>query len=304
MSKTILGAGGYLPQRQRNLEYLTIVTDLAYSDSRAKLDIRYYRKLKSLNWRGLRWYTDTASLNEQFDLKHEHLEQLTLDYGPWVTKLNTMRHWLQTVLVDGSSAVIHKLNQNLGFHHEESKFPSLKSLTLAAFQIVIPMQLKQELKLSQLRLLSLWNCLRTGDFLKVVVETGTVLKLATFELVRSYPRLDPREAVLEDQLSNYLPQFLLSFAGLENLYLLLATEDIWPSVIDAVSHHRASLKRLVLHYNILADMRSEEWFERIARDADIPGLSPLTGFSCVPGLQFLGLSNCLRPLVSYTVLRC
>ena len=300
MSEIILGSGGYLPQHQRNLEHLTLITDWACQDSPVKVELRYYRNLKSLNWRGLRWHTDSYSVNAKFIRENEYLEELVLDYGLWATNIEIWSSWQRAVIPDNLSCIMHELNQTLGFNCQEGKFHSLKRLRLAAFLIVIPRHPKQELRLSSLRLLSLWNCPRTDSFLIAVVETATVLNLTTFELVRSHPWYHPRDTSTEDQLNNCLPQFLLSFGGLENVYLLLATEDPWPSTIVALARHQASLKRLVLHYNISANLRSHRWFERVGRDADIPGLSALTGFSCVPGLQFLGLSNCLRPPVSFT----
>jgi hypothetical protein len=92
---------------------------------------------------------------------------------------------------------------------------------------------------SQLRSLKLRDCLGTNPLLDALASSSQALRLTSFELNFTGYCIEQEDLMP-------LARFLLSFEGLEDLYLLLPergdlTEEYWHSI----THHMSTLERVV-----------------------------------------------------------
>ncbi|KAK4649720.1 uncharacterized protein QC761_0024260 [Podospora bellae-mahoneyi] len=125
-------------------------------------------------------------------------------------------------------------------------FPSLATLSLRS--VYLTKRMDRAFNISGLDALTLRQCSRSSEFLERIMAANRPLQLKTFEFMSGHGH-DNNDYDAE---TNTVNTFLLSFNGLENLYIGFARDfdedsaglhPLW----STVGHHGSTLKRLVVH---------------------------------------------------------
>lgn len=125
-------------------------------------------------------------------------------------------------------------------------FPSLVTLSLRNIDLTESMD--RAFNISGLTSLTLRQCSRSSEFFKGIMARNSPLQLKALEFLADYADRD------EDEVTNTLNHFLLSFKGLEKLYIGLIKTIYYPDSRDnfhplwsTVGYHGSTLKNLVIH---------------------------------------------------------
>ncbi|OJJ52145.1 hypothetical protein ASPSYDRAFT_95845 [Aspergillus sydowii CBS 593.65] len=137
-------------------------------------------------------------------------------------------------------------------------YPLLTLLTLS--RVSLPSALLpgvQPSPFSALQALTLRDCPNDLRFLQFLARSSTPVSLRHFEISSDYLReLRERLAFIA------IFEFLLSFRGLEYLYLKISNfPQFLPGLDDAIHHHQSTLRGLVFHERRLMAIESERIFE-------------------------------------------
>lgn len=184
-------------------------------------------------------------------------------------------------------------------------FESLHGLSLynisfkRAFSRLMPL-----FDVEKLRSLKLCDCHYPERFMTGIIRANKRLRLRTFEFVCEHNCTvdsddeDEEEEGLDE--TDVLPQFLHSFAGLENLYIAVrsVTENEIDLIPDAIAWHSSTLKTLAYHYRSYSMSNG-----RAIVDEDLPWSRCLRTFLEVVKLDALGV--CIEPstLVGFHLLQ-
>ncbi|KAK0666810.1 hypothetical protein QBC41DRAFT_325147 [Cercophora samala] len=132
-------------------------------------------------------------------------------------------------------------------------FPSLATLSLRG--IVLTKRVDRAFNLSGLRALTLRHCSQSSGFLERAMTTKSSPQLKTFEFKSDHGSGDEDyDSDSDEKETNTVNDFLLSFEGLNNLFIgfardLCGTEDsdYFHPLWSTVGHHGSTLKKLVIH---------------------------------------------------------
>ncbi|KFY04005.1 hypothetical protein V490_00029 [Pseudogymnoascus sp. VKM F-3557] len=94
--------------------------------------------------------------------------------------------------------------------------------------------------------LQLRNCPSSLELLGALLEQGITPKLKSFELVIDWDCLHHYTDFEEEQ-TEVIFRFLVSFKGLEDLFLLLTQPLEWYLIANSIVNHQSTVKRLILH---------------------------------------------------------
>jgi hypothetical protein len=134
--------------------------------------------------------------------------------------------------------VKHVLNPVSGIRSK--LFPALQKLTLFGVPLECGIEdIVSAFTMSQLQFLKLQDCLDTNQMLRFLASFPHSLRLTSFEL-------NFTGHFIEQYDITPLKEFLLSFQGLEDLFILYPREwDPQTEYWSAVSHHKSTLRRVV-----------------------------------------------------------
>lgn len=122
-----------------------------------------------------------------------------------------------------------------------------------------------------------------------MARSSTPVSLQYFEISSDYLReLGEQVAFIA------IIEFLLSFQGLEYLYLKISNfPQFLPGLDDAIHHHQSTLRGLIFHERRLMAINSEQIFEELWDDIamTLPSIPCILWKICSP----IALGLCLRP---------
>lgn len=175
----ILGLRGYLPEHQRLLESLSLVTSFC-CECRANgfhgFDLSTFTNLRALSWIGLRSGDDVDALVECLENNATHLRTLTLDLIDWEQTEYGMFDADETddripLFADRSAT-------------SRLRFPALERLSLSEVSFMTGAGMfPSTFNLTQLKELRLWNCPGTLELLRHLTDSHRALPLVSLELV-------------------------------------------------------------------------------------------------------------------------
>lgn len=245
----ILGPRGYLPEHQRSLESLALITDFSCErrgDGTNEFDLSTFITLRTLSWIGLRSGDDFDTLVECLENNATHLRNLTLDLIDWEeTELGMFD---EDELDDEINLFADRVTT------PRLRFPALERLSLSEVSFrTAAGTFASTFNFSQLKALRLWNCPGTVELLRNLTDLHRELPLVSLELV-----VDIRHA--DEPIERAVSRVLQTFSDLRDLFLSLYVWD-WAPIIDVIMNGLRSLKRLVLHGRGVDADRESEWFE-------------------------------------------
>lgn len=240
-----------------------------------------FRNLKRFSWKGLRSARDLRLLCGILRTNLERLEELCLDFidENVVRKIwEEKARWSVLDVEDQASDFFpgHVLP------HEEAgsiqPLSSLNSLFLSACRIQGPTELLiPALNIEHLQSLKLHKCPGILDLFSAVVDSAIVLKLKYLEII-SYDPPAPGDII---SLETGLCQFLESFDGLEDMYIMIYPQELNIGCWEAIAHHKSTLKRLIWH-------ETSEWYDLKVSWRNSRGLFELLGDM---QLEWFGVSD-------------
>jgi hypothetical protein len=297
----VLGDGGILPRRQKNIETIRIINDSrCYGHDYWLTD---FPKLNRLTWIPLTWRADLDALAMGLEKFAHQLTLLELDifeyerkgnegYRPYYAKSQEERNRPNYFAWD---------ILGLSLNEKRCMFRSLERLYLCGVPFYMAgMEMAHAFNWSRLRSLHLRFCRGWEGFLQQVIQSGQKINLESLTLEPS-PTLEfPGEEV------ETICSFLNSFSGLRELFLSTNEEhgtlDIWRAALN----HKATLRIFVHNQRIPAGFWGPVWdgsaepphlpfasdeFEMMRTDLANNPLSHLD-------LEFLGLTVLPGDLVS------
>ena len=200
------------------------------------IDLSGFKLIRSFQWRGLRSLDDIEAVRVCFKANSQHLQELELGFVSWTKEdgfwSTDHRRW--------TSQDILGLKAGL----QQALFPSLIKLVLSGLSFNSTLvKMACALNFSGLRTLTLRNCPGTHAMLEDTAKSSQAIRLTSLELA-----LDVNVGGQEDVV--VVSQFLGSFTGLENLFILInepnsddGVEEFW----DSVRCHASTLHRLMVH---------------------------------------------------------
>ena len=274
----ILGLRGYLPEHQRSLESLALVTDFSCEcrlDGINGFDLSTFTNLHTLSWIGLRSGDDVDALVECLENNATHLRNLTLDLIDWEQTEYGMFDADET---DDEIPLFADRRAT-----SRLRFLALQRLSLSQVSFMTGAgTFPSTFNYTQLRELRLWNCPGTLELLRHLTDSHRALPLVTLELV-----VDMQHA--DEPMESAVSRFLQTFAGLRDLFLSLYVWD-WRRIIDVIMTRLQPLKRLVFHgRGVDADVESE-WFEEGA-DRYLEWNDHLSLLFASVGCEVIGIAN-------------
>ncbi|KAL3447785.1 hypothetical protein BJX65DRAFT_90990 [Aspergillus insuetus] len=291
----VLGDGGILPRRQKNIDTIRIINDCRCHGHDYWL--AGFHKLKRLTWMPLTWKEDLDALAMGFETFAHQLTLLELDIYDYERKGGgAYRQYFPK-----SQAERDRPNyfawDIMGLFANENKciFQSLERLYLSGVPFeMAEMEMVHAFNWGRLRSLHLRFCSGWAEFLRHTMQSGREIKLRSLTLEPS-PILD-----LEGEEVNTICSFLGSFTGLRELFLSTNEEHGTLNIWKAVVNHKATLRTFVHNQRIsekfwytlwdeIGDVDppllpfTDEEFEMMRHDPESNPLSHLD-------LEFLGLS--------------
>jgi len=132
--RTILGSTAYLPEHQKRLESLSLITDGScyYSrDAQNPLDLSQFHHLREISWTGLQSKEEFDALRECLGVNAHHLKSLSLHLGDWeMAAFWFVDPW--KFIEDGIDSNNFFASDIMGLQPNKPglSFPSLQSLSL------------------------------------------------------------------------------------------------------------------------------------------------------------------------------
>lgn len=212
------------------------------------MDLVQFRKLRSLDWRGLNRYKDFESIRECIEAHGYQIQSLTLDLLTWDRAEN--------IWADGfrhQSSQRTKIPDNffservLNIHPGDQKalFWSLENLHLSAVSFdYAAMEMAHAFNIERLRSLNLRNCPGSLCWLQMILNSGKPMKLKSLELTLDINSL-PRDS--HTHITETISNFIHHVSDLECLYLMLPEPIDWTILTDRLSSHY-HLRRFVVHH--------------------------------------------------------
>lgn len=211
-----------------SIESLSLITDGMCPAHTSRADSKQLlptlKQLRNLSWRGISRH-DGPDIKKLLDANYDHLESLELeglydyeredDLPPISVFLGTKR------------------------------LKALREISLCMLSIRLDTTFRDAVDVSKLRSLKFRGCYEVfSGFLGESPPPSHVVRLQSFEI-----DLETEGDASGSQISHPLISFLESFKGLEELYISIPKSTIkFPRLMNAILHHRTTLKRLVLRH--------------------------------------------------------
>jgi hypothetical protein len=254
---SLLGASGYLSEKQANLESLSLTTDSACSDGKTvALELTKFHHLRAFLWRGISTRENLHSLLNVLHTNSKHLERLELGFAGRGAEFELLWAWNRFV------------------------FPSLQTLSLShVYFIAVSPEMISALNIGVLRSVWLNHCPAVQKLLRAIIQLGQQVRFASLELTIQCKGAEDLETL------DLLAAFLQSFDGLVDLYLLLCNgpqinKGFWRSVL----HQQHTLRRLAYHETNLLPT-----FDRLVLLWETVDVSKLANFPLDLQLEALGI---------------
>ena len=245
----LFGPHGCLASDQSKLHTVSIVSDCLCPMRRSYPNLKSLKNLRAFSWRSILTKEELFSLGACLLANKHSLESLTLGMAQEAT---SGLAWSINVKNDpgiqyGFSDYVDEEvwpDVAAGLRDDTGSNGSFQIKSLC-FQRLPPMPIKI-LDLTCLSRLTLWKvvwgfCI---NFLRSATKSKGI-QLKTFELVGS------EDASLDDdnqlRLSEAVSNFLSSFKGLQDLFLMLREPVDWIALHDSIGVHASTLVRLALH---------------------------------------------------------
>ena len=253
------------------------------------LDISVFEKLKILRWRSPRANTDVRELRKCLR-QLKNLAELNVDKlgistaGSW--------HYQWVGRERDTLAYMSSYLPELDFRSLDTTVPTLTKLTLGGVPVGMTCG-TEKLEFHSLSSLKLRDCPGTAQLLDAIAVSTATISLQVLEIFQTdlpIINFDPQSPSL------YLKDFLLSFTGLERVYLALCAGNHWDSIIPGILNHKASLKHLVVHNRVSqTEVESGNW--RISDDWKIFPDANIVPLVKKLELESLGIGNNMKSLV-------
>lgn len=237
--RRILGGGGYLNNKQKSIESISLVTGGSCPhhnlNDKHPIDLSPFRSLRDISWVGLWSPEEVSALSCVLKNNSEHLRELRLNVVSFVEEYfyGSDDHGFGNFF---ASQVL-----KLSADQFEMMFPALESLSLCNIPLIgAEKKLAYAFNFSKLSSLTLHYCSGFEEFLTAIVDSGRRIRLSSLEVVSSLSAggFDSWE---------FLSRFLGAFQGLKDLFLTLnGPVEPW-EFCRAVAHHMPTLTRFVCH---------------------------------------------------------
>ena len=257
----LLGPRGYLTERQKALESLSLITGASCKrnmDHQApSLILWKFMSLRKLSWKSLRSRLEIESLCTLLKANCGILKELELDFGDPIGPVGWQLHYgVPTGTATeptGNSLLKHILPRSPS--GSAKLFSSLNSLSLSAISLKgMTEEIAHVFHVNRFRTLKLHNCPGTLDFFTTIIDAEKPLQLTSLDLMlEDLPslrlQLEPDTDKLDylDSMESPLIQLLLSFQGLEDLRIMLKPKMVTEKYWKGIYNHKSTLRRLVYH---------------------------------------------------------
>ncbi|KAK2852159.1 hypothetical protein FQN49_005315 [Arthroderma sp. PD_2] len=240
----VLGEGGYLTTRQKNLEALQMFCRNACGV--VKYDLKHFKGLKRFSWSGMCRQDDFDSLANVLRASSSQLERLDISLEFW-NKMNTQPNRRAEMDIAENVFSLEKGGQKL-------RFPALKHLYLSDFYFMFTSAgMASVFNSPALTSLTLRSCLHWELFLEELRYAERPPPLRTLEVIS---RCSAEETEME---AAYLSCHLDEIEeGLEELFVStefsVGTLELW----ESMARHRSTLRTFVHHPRSPGDGRHFE----------------------------------------------
>ena len=288
-----MGSHGIVRLNQNSLKFLSLTTDSSCHQGYNKtfeINLANFRQLTYLRWRAPSAESIVGPLSDAIRLNSGRLRELEVDFIDW-------------------PSIYDYINTNSGEISEENYFMrevlQLKEapshpcfgyiLTLSLSNVPIGAAMAQTVNYNTLISLTLRSCPEWEKFLRCVLDLRILVRLRTLEIqFRGVPSDDE---VISD--------FLVAFQGLVNFSVSSPYPPFLFDFLDLVAHHRASLKRFIMHERD-TPVHQNNSSPNSGEEYDHPDLSVSRGDLCrldeplaSLDLDFIGLCSLLDRLVVF-----
>jgi hypothetical protein len=247
----VLDKEGYLIRYQANLVHLSLVTDGSCSHAAGHLGgLCRLSSLEAIEWEGIQHSSEIELLQKCIRRNQRRLKTLSIGFSASAGRPDFSHRVLgqQGSTLATTTAMVGPIPTIL---------PSLTDLVLSKAYLQRSPQPTALSTFAGLRSLKLRDCVNSCEFLGALSRLQNKLQLRLFELCFDNLPVDPNKANLEPVIA-----FLLSFQGLQHLYLKLSNFSHTHQIGDVIRHHSRTLETLVFHEKQLAPIDNERlWWD-------------------------------------------
>lgn len=247
----MLDKEGYLIRYQANLVHLSLVTDGSCSHAAGQLGgLCRLSSLEAIEWEGIQHSSEIELLQKCIRRNQRRLKTLSIGFSASAGRPDFSHRVLgqQGSTLATTTAMVGPIPTIL---------PSLTDLVLSKAYLQRSPQPTALSTFAGLRSLKLRDCVNSCEFLGALSRLQNKLQLRLFELCFDNLPVDPNKANLEPVIA-----FLLSFQGLQHLYLKLSNFSHTHQIGDVIRHHSRTLETLVFHEKQLAPIDNERlWWD-------------------------------------------
>lgn len=280
----VLDVQGYLVHHQKRIRRLSLITDGTCPHAGQHLEgLSCFTALTELEWEGIQHSCEVSALRGCLQQNSRHLKALSVGF---LSADNPPGRCGYADIVDlfPSSFRDDRTRPDL------EGYPLLTLLTLS--RVSFPSALLpgvQQSPFRALQALTLRDCPNDLRFLQLLARSSTPVSFRHFEISSDYLRESGGRLEFVA-----IVEFLLSFRGLQYLYLKISNfPQFLPGLDDAIHHHQSTLRGLVFHERRLMAINSEQTFEELRDDVTVtlPSIPRILRKICSP----IALGLCLRP---------
>lgn len=282
--ESILGREGIINRSQNKIRNLNLTTDwqcyrndpfwlTSGCGKRSTLSLKGLTNIRKFCWKAPH-EEDLYALSSAVNANKQHLEALELDFIEWDSSAGRPFRY-----GDIAPDVCPLLGNVLHLSPVRAApiFPNLRELSLS--EAAIGPKLALAIDFNVLKVLKLRGCYGWSDFLDHLTTSRLTIHITVFELLASAnrsPDTEIRDTTIHD--------FLASFKGLQELYLLAST-PWWPGrkFCNVLANHQSTLRHCIL----------DGLWENLPQDPDLRNLAvPFDeDFLGILDLKSVGLIN-------------
>ncbi|GLA26512.1 hypothetical protein AnigIFM63326_003672 [Aspergillus niger] len=254
MPADILDAQGYIVHHQKQILRLSLINDGTCPHAGQHLEgLSCLTALTELEWEGVQNPSEASALRGCLQQNSRHLKALSIGFLS-AANLPARRDYAD--ILDLSPSSFCDDCPRLDIHG----YSLLTSLSLS--RISFPSALLpgvQQSPFHALQALTLRDCPNELHYLQLLARSSRPVSLRHFEISSDYLRESGERLAFIA-----IVEFLLSFRGLQYLYLKVSNfPQLLPGLDDAIHHHRSTLRGLVFHERRLMAIDSERIFEEL-----------------------------------------
>ncbi|OXV06392.1 hypothetical protein Egran_05840 [Elaphomyces granulatus] len=268
----IAGYSGYIQANQTSIQSLWLTTDGTCPNFETSIGgLLQLKTLRTLSWKGLHPEENQSTLNRLVKKNSVSLEFLELE---------TMGHGFDPLRLNN---IMCDIRTGDTFH-----FVSLQHLSLCNISLFSACKtIMSAVCMEKLRSLKLIHCRHTFRFLRKLAKSTHAFRLNSFEVV-----FDEYSSISDwyDGNTNPIGEFLMTFEGLEELYISTQNSNSTiGAMLDPILHHRFSLTRLVHHDRGVNIDEESDRFE-LFRDFSLPWEEVVDHVLDLMALECVGLT--------------